>query len=131
MRFILTLIIIIIATVAAQLYLPWWSMVIVCYVVAGLAGMRGAKSFVTGFSAIFLLWGGYALYLNQGSLLPIKMAGLFNNLDSTFGEYSPYALVGITALLGGLLGGMAAMTGSLGRNVFRRRQSPPEQVKSV
>ena len=132
MRFILTLIILIIAVAAAQLYFPWWSMVIACYVVVGLSGMRGWASFVTGFLAVFLLWGGYALFLNQGdSTLPMKMASIFNNLDATFGDNSPYILVLATALMGALLGGMAAMTGSFGRNMFRSRAPKVAQVESA
>lgn len=131
MRFILTLIILIIAVAGAQLYFPWWSMVIACYVIGGLAGMRGWASFVTGFLALFLLWGGYALYLSQGSALPVKMAALFNNLDATFGENSNYVLAAATALLGALLGGMATMTGSFGRNMFRSKPQNLEQVETV
>lgn len=131
MRFILTLVIIIIAVAGAQLYFPWWSMVIACYVIGGLSGMRAWGSFISAFLAVFLLWGGYALYLSQDSTLPMKMASVFNNLDATFGESSTYVLVLATALMGALLGGMASMTGSLGRNMFRSRSSNVEQVESV
>jgi len=131
MRFILTLIVLIIAVAAAQLYFPWWSMVIACYVVGGLSGMRGWASFVTGFLAVFLLWGAYAFYLSQGSVLPMKMANLLNNLDATFGENSTYVLILATALLGAILGGMATMTGSFGRNMFRSKTQNVEQVESA
>ncbi len=132
MRFIITLIILIIAVAAAQLYFPWWSMVIACYVVGGLAGMRGWSSFVAGFLGVFLLWGGYAFFLSQqGSTLPMKMASIFNNLDATFGDSSVYILILATALMGALLGGMATMTGSFGRNMLRSKSPKVAQAETV
>jgi len=106
-------------------------MVIACYVIGGLSGMRGWASFVTGFLAVFLLWAGYAFYLSQDATLPMKMAALFNNLDTTFGESSPYILILATGLIGALLGGMATMTGSFGRNMFRSKKSDVAIVESA
>ena len=111
MRFFLTLIFMTTLSGAAQLYFPWWVIGIVCFLIAGISGMNGISSFVTGFVAIALLWGGYALFLDweSGGIMSARMTEVF-----------PFAgnglqLVLVTAVIGGLVGGMASLTGSLGR----------------
>ncbi len=115
MRFFLSFLSIIIGAAFAQIYFPWWTMAIVCFLIGGLAGMNGVSSFFTGFLAVALLWGGFALFLDMSndSMLSGKMAQLLGEgMTST-------ALLLISAALGGLVGGMACMTGSLGRWMFR------------
>ena len=121
MRFIITFILIIIATIAVQLYYPWWMMGVACFVVGGLVGMNGIKSFFAGFLAMLVLWGGYAWFLSSDSILPGKMAELFTQLES-LGEYKVYGMIGFTSLIGAILAGLATLTGALGRNMFRTKQ---------
>ena len=115
MRFILSLISIIIGAAFAQIYSPWWVATIICFLIGGIAGMKGLSSFFTGFLGIALLWGGYAFYLDtkSGSLLSGKMALLFGE------SFSSPALLIATAVLGGLIGGFACLSGSLGRAMFK------------
>ena len=70
MKFVAQFLLIIVGSYFAQLYFPWWSMV----VVAGVAGFlfnfeKGKSSFFTGFFAIFLSWAALAFFadiVNEG-----------------------------------------------------------------
>ena len=111
MKYLFPIITIIILGGLAQLFLPWWSLVVVALVVAYLFKLTGWQGFVCGFFGIFLLWGGYALYLNQinEGILASRMSGLFSMPGGSIG------LLIFSALIGGLLGGLAGATGGLGR----------------
>ena len=115
MKFILALISIAALSAVAQLYFPWWVITILCFLLGGIIGMKGFGSFIAGFLAIALLWGSYAFYLDMetSGIMSHRMAEVFpGNLDARL-------LVVATAVIGGLVGGMATLTGSLGRGLFR------------
>jgi hypothetical protein len=109
MRFILFILIILAASWVAHLFLPWWIPVVVAAVVALFFRQGAARSFTGGFVALLLLWGVYAWYLNSANdgLLAARIGELFGGL-------SPAMLVATTALVGGLFGGLGALTGALG-----------------
>ncbi|GAB4411080.1 MAG: hypothetical protein OHK0039_15930 [Bacteroidia bacterium] len=70
------------------------------------------RSFLAGFLALFLLWGGLAFRLNaaNASLLAGKMGAMFlPELPIS----APLALILLTASIGGLLGGFATLSGNL------------------
>jgi len=116
MKFILTLITIAAAAAFAQLYFPWWVITIVCFLIGGIAGMKGFGSFLTGFLAIGLLWGAYAFYLDMetAGIMSGRMAEVLP-IENINGQL----LVVITGVIGGLVGGMATLTGCLGRWIFK------------
>ena len=102
----------------AGMYLEWWSIAIAAFLVALLLPQGLGRSFLAGFLGIFILWGVLSLWIDikNDSLLSGKMAGLF-------GLPSGILLVFITALVGALVGGFAAMSGSSlrGRRAYGRR----------
>jgi hypothetical protein len=114
MKFIAQFLLIIVGSYFAQLYLPWWSMVIV----AGLAGLlfafeKSRKSFYTGFFAILISWIALAFFadtLNEG-IFSQKMSTVLEGLTKP-------VLILLPAILGGILAGFASMTGNLLRNLF-------------
>jgi hypothetical protein len=125
MRFLLRLLLILGLSFLALRSFPWWSVAVVAFVVGlmlsqqrkrRLFGRRPppARSFWAGFVALFVLWGSFALYYDQrnDSILGGKIAGLFSLPDDLF-IGSSLLLVLVTALVGGLLGGLSAMTGNL------------------
>ena len=57
MKFIISILLIALLSFAACLYLPWWSIAIVAFIVAALIPQSPGMSFLTGFLALFLLWG--------------------------------------------------------------------------
>ena len=107
-----TIIILVLGFIAHQ-FLPFWSIA----VVAALVGLlfkyeNSAASFAAGLVAATLLWSGYAGFLNSANanMLSGSLGELFS-VNSTL-------LVYITGLIGGLLGGLGAMTGTLARKMF-------------
>ena len=89
-------------------FLPWWSVAIVAFLVALLLPQSLGKSFLAGFSGIFILWTIIALWIDikNESILSSKIAELF-----PFGGSSGLLLL-VGALVGGLVGGFAAMSGA-------------------
>ena len=108
MKFIVSILLIALLSVAAGLYLPWWSIAIVAFIVAALIPQKPAMSFFTGFIAVFLLWGVLAWFLssNNNHLLAHKISVLILKMDS------PYLLITATALIGALVAGFASLSGS-------------------
>ena len=109
MKFLLGIIMIIILGTIGHWMMPWWIIAVIAGLVSAIIGLRGFSSFCYGFIAVALLWGVYALMLttaNEGVLLE-KMSRLF--------QLSAWALVPASALVGGILGGMGALTGSWAR----------------
>ena len=94
-------------------FLPWWSVVLVCFVVGAMMNMNGWKSFLCGLIAIFLLWGlsaGWAFH--HGSYI------IANRMGDLLGGVGGVALMFITGILGGLVGGLGSMTGGYFRKIF-------------
>ncbi len=93
-----------------QWWLPWYALVGAALLAGALFRLGAGGSFAAGFLAGCLLWGGYAWYLDSrnGGLLSARMGELFGGLPGA-------GLLAATALLGGLLAGLGALTGSLGR----------------
>jgi len=91
-------------------FTPWWSIVIVAAVVGGIFNEHAGKSFLFGFIGVFLLWGIAAFQMDAGneSILSSRMAEIFGT-----------NMLLATSLLGGLLGGMGALTGTLGQRIFK------------
>src|ERR1700747_713790 len=113
MKFITSLILTAILSFAACLYLPWWSIAIVAFIVAVLIPVKPLSSFISGFMALFLLWSLLALYIstNNGHLLAHKISVLLLKTDD------PLLLIMITGLIGGLVAGFAAVTGTYARKM--------------
>lgn len=108
MKFIASLILTALLSFAACLYLPWWSIAVVAFIVAALIPQGSGMSFLTGFLALFLLWGSLSFVISSSNehILAHKVSLLILSIDS------PYLLMFATALTGGLVAGLAAMTAS-------------------
>ncbi len=111
MKFFISIILIALLSFAACLYLPWWSIAIVAFVVAAAIPQKPGKAFLAGFTALFLLWGSLSWYIssNNQHLLAHKISLLILKMDS------PYLLITATALIGALVAGLAALSGSFVR----------------
>ncbi len=91
-----------------NLFLPWWSIAIPGVVFGYLFKEKAVASFLWGFLALFLLWGGQALYIH------VANDGIMSGrIAEMLGVGSPLIVVLITAVLGGFVSGLATMTGSL------------------
>ena len=91
------------------IYIPvWWSFAIAALLVAFLIHQKGGKAFFAGFLSLFILWGALAFWIdmkNEG-VLSARIATLL-----PLGG-SKWALILITAFIGALVAGFAALSGS-------------------
>ncbi|MFV1883830.1 MAG: hypothetical protein ACMZ7B_05040 [Balneola sp.] len=94
-----------------NLFLPWWSIAIPGLILGYQFKKSGWASFGWGFLAVFLLWGAQALYIHfaNDGVLSTRIAEML-------GVGSPYFVILITGVLGGLVSGFATLTGSLFNN---------------
>lgn len=108
MRILLSILLIATLSYLAGLYLPWWSIAPIAFLIALLIPLRPAYGFLSGFAGIFLMWAIVALWWDtkNESILSQKIALLFPLGGSSV------LLILVTAFIGGLVGGFAAMSGS-------------------
>jgi hypothetical protein len=111
MKFFISIVLIALLSVAACLYLPWWSIAVAAFIVSVIIPQKPLASFFSGFSALFLLWGGLSFYIssNNSHLMAKKISMLLLQSES------PLTLVVATALIGALVAGLAALSGSFVR----------------
>ena len=116
---------ILILAAAGQTFLPWWSIVPVALGLGFLGGRTGGKAFLAGFFGVGLGWLTLALwfYFRNNGLLANRVAALL-----------PLGGVGllvalVTAAVGGLVGGLAALSGCwLRQAAWPRRVAPIAEV---
>lgn len=113
MKFLTTILLTALLSIAACLYLPWWIIAIVAFIVALAIPQKPLVSFTAGFIALFAGWGLLAWYIsnNNHHLLAHKVSLLILKTDS------PYLLILATALIGALVAGFGALSGSYLRKV--------------
>ena len=115
MRFILATLLTLALSYISGLFLPWWGIAIVALLVALIVPQPAGLSFLSAFLGVFLLWAGMAFWIdnrNDGVLsariaevLPLGGSGLL--------------LILVTGFIGGLVAGMAGLSGAF----LRRRDS--------
>ena len=116
MKFIAAIILTALLSYAACLFLPWWSIAVAAFMVAVLIHQKPVRSFMAGFAALFLLWAvlSYVIGMNNGHVLANKVSLLILK------SQSPVMLVIVTALIGALVGGLAALSGAYLRKLLFR-----------
>ncbi len=107
-KFLVSVLLIALLSFVCGLFLPWWTIALVAFLVSALIPLTPLQSFFAGFLAIFLLWGGLAFGIDQmnNSILSEKIAAILPLGGSVI------ALILVTAFVGALVGGGAAITGS-------------------
>jgi hypothetical protein len=107
-KFFVTTALIALLSFISGLFLPWWMIAPVAFVVSALVPQGPLLSFLSGFLALFLLWGGMAMAIDAAndSILSTRVAGVLPL------QGSPTLLIIVTALLGALAGGGGALTAS-------------------
>jgi hypothetical protein len=118
MRFLLATLLTAVLSFIAGLLLPWWSIAIVSFLVAMVFVQHIGKGFLSGFLGIFMLWGALAFWidLKNESILSQKIAQLFPLGGSSV------LIILVTALVGAIVGGFAAMAGSAVRPARNRNR---------
>lgn len=116
MKFLLFFLGLLLVGFLLQLFLPWWIITPVAAILAWLLKLTPRQAFVASLCAGLLLWGGYALYLDNG-ILSSRLGAMMGGLPSAL-------IFLLTSLVGGLLAAMGGVTGSLGRDLL------PSKVQS-
>jgi hypothetical protein len=116
MRFILFILITIGIVVFLNPIFPYWVIMLLIGSGSALLGLSGFQGFLAGGLGMGLAWLGQAIFISTstGSSLP-------NKIGELMGLGSGMTVVGVTAISGLLLGGFSGLTGSLFRNLFRRK----------
>jgi hypothetical protein len=111
MKFVITTILIILLSFCSGLFLPWWGFAPVVGVISALIPQRPGNAFLSGFLGLFLLWGLLAWFIDaaNNSILSAKIAQILPLGGSSI------LLILVTALVGALVGGCAALSGSFVR----------------
>jgi hypothetical protein len=118
MKFLVATILTALLSFIAGIYINiWWFFGIVALVVALLVHQRAGKAFFAGFLGLFLLWFILAFWIDNANdgVLSVKIASLL-----PLGE-SKWTLIIVTALIGGLIAGFAALSGSYLRSTGSKK----------
>lgn len=100
------------------MFLPWWGFVPIIFLLAAVINQKNLRSFLAGFLAIFILWVILAWIIDSANqhILSQRTAMILPLNGNSL------LLILLTGLIGGILGGMASLTGSL----LRSHKKAPE-----
>ncbi len=104
MKLIIQFIAIALAAFLLELFMPWWCIAIAAFA-AGFA-LKSKVNFLAGFLSIALLWLIKAWIMDASASAP-----LVESVAAIFSLNKPLLML-VTALIGGLVGGFAAMSGA-------------------
>ena len=109
MKFILATILTALLSFIAGIYVPlWWFFAVVALLVALLIHQKAGKAFFAAFLGLFILWFVLIFWMDNGNegVLAVKIASLL-----PLGG-SKWTLIIVTAIIGGLIAGFGALSGS-------------------
>ncbi|MEO6314141.1 MAG: hypothetical protein ABIU63_06495 [Chitinophagaceae bacterium] len=111
MKFIASILLTILLSFVICLYMDWWAIAIAAFVVALCIHQKPLHSFLTGFAGLLLLWGGLSWWIDvrNQQVLSHKLSAIL-----PFGG-SSFLMILVTALIGALVAGFAALAGSYAR----------------
>ncbi|MGN6493674.1 MAG: hypothetical protein ACTHLE_16855 [Agriterribacter sp.] len=114
MKFLVSVLLIMLLSFVLSLYLPWWIIAVAAFGVSSFIIQKPYLAFTAGFVALLLLWGILAWYISLANnhILAHKIAVLVIQKDS------PATLIAITAIAGALVAGFASLTASFMRRLF-------------
>lgn len=98
------------------LFLPWWGVAIAALLTAVVVHQNAGKAFLSGFIGVLLLWAGLAWWIDMKNdgVLSKKIASILPLNGNSL------LLILITGVVGGLVAGFAAMSGSYLRSSGNR-----------
>jgi hypothetical protein len=108
MKFLLQILATVLVVSLIQYFFPWWVLAIGCMAVGYFFATPGWQSFFAGLLGVALVWGGLAYWIDQST-----QSALTERVARLFPTQTVPLLMLVTALVGGLVGGFASLTGSL------------------
>jgi len=108
-NFFFSIVIILTASMVLQQFLPWWIIVLPAFSVGFFYEQKSLVAFLSGFIAVFVVWSFYAFFLSAANddILAKKVAMLLPLQGKV------WLLLIVTGIVGGLVSGFAALSGSL------------------
>jgi hypothetical protein len=108
MKFLVAIILTALLAFISGLFLPWWGIAVTSLLVAIIIHQKAGKAFVSGLLGVLLLWTGLALWMDikNNGVLSAKIASVLPLGGNSI------LLILVTGLVGGLVAGFAAMSGS-------------------
>jgi len=112
LNFIVT---IVVALILSQ-FLPWWSVMVAGFVTGLFFSLKRFAVFYIPFLAIFLFWSVYCFWLGNGhDFVMAKKIAVLLPLSG-----SPYLLIIVTGVVGGLAAGVAGILGKQCEQLVKR-----------
>jgi hypothetical protein len=107
-KFLVNTLLIALLCFAGGLFFPNWIIAPIAFAVSLLIPLRPLLAFLSGFLALFLLWGGLALIANlqNEGILATRIAWLLPLSGS------PHLIILVTAFVGALVAGGGSLTAS-------------------
>ena len=113
MRFLLAILSVILLAAVVAPFCPWWIIAVVSFLVMLVIGLKPGLSFLAGFTGIAVYW--FVLILMKDMpnehILSERMSKLFQ-----LPNYEIFIVV--TVFIGGLVGGLAALSAACIRRAF-------------
>jgi len=108
MKFILAVFLSALLGIALGTFMPWWSIAIAGFLVAIAVPLKPGSAFLAGFTGIFVGWVSIAMLRDASNerILSVKIASILPLGGSSF------LLIVVAGLVGALVGGFAALSGS-------------------
>jgi len=105
--------VIFVLTYFCQLFLPWWSLALICFGACLFFKVNKFYAFSGSLLAIFFLWVLKAYFADQNFDVPMSslLGGLFGNVSAS-------AVFFLTGLTGGLVAGLSGLLGSWAGSLF-------------
>ncbi len=112
MKFFVAVILTALLAFISGLFLPWWGIAVASLLVAVLVHQKAGNAFFAGFWGVFILWAALAWWINM------KNSGLLSKKIASVLPLGGNAilLIIVTGFIGGLVAGIAAMSGSFLRS---------------
>jgi hypothetical protein len=119
MKFVISILLTILVSFAVGMYLPFWSAGLVAFLVAVFIYQKPGMAYLAGFVSILLLWALLAWWIDaqNDSILSTRMATLFPLGGSSA------LLILITGIVGAIVGGLSALSGSFLRRYLDERKA--------
>lgn len=108
MKFLLSTILIALVSLVLGMFLPWWTVAIAAFGIVYLHRLTPGFAFLSGFTGVFICWALIAFFRNTANdgILAHKIA-----LILPLGGSSALLIL-LSAMVGGIVGGMAGLTAS-------------------
>lgn len=118
MKFFVSLVLIAALSYALCLFFPWWTIAIAAFLVSVFIAQPPLMSFFAGFLSLFLFWGIMSWMISTANhhILAHRISLLVLKNDD------PFMLVLLTAFLGAVVAGFAALAGSFAHRSVRTKR---------